>query len=69
MLPASAVMRLRSAFIGESWISEHYFGSEATSESFHAEVLARRKAWDAEEKATRPTPRSRFTAVRQKLGS
>lgn len=53
--------------VGESWISEHYFGSEATSESFHAEVLARRKAWDAEEKAERPTPRSRFTTVRQKL--
>ncbi|MBN9738712.1 MULTISPECIES: restriction endonuclease subunit M [unclassified Pseudonocardia] len=53
--------------VGESWISEHYFGSEATAQSFHAEVLARRKAWDAEEKADRPTPRTRFTKVRQKL--
>ncbi|GAA1082156.1 class I SAM-dependent DNA methyltransferase [Pseudonocardia alni] len=53
--------------VGESWISEHYFGSEATSQSFHAEVLARRKTWDAEEKADRPTPRTRFTKVRQKL--
>ncbi|MBN9272874.1 MAG: hypothetical protein J0J15_22055, partial [Mesorhizobium sp.] len=53
--------------VGESWISEHYFGSEATSQSFHAEVLARRKMWDAEEKADRPTPRSRFTKARQKL--
>ncbi|MEU4375480.1 class I SAM-dependent DNA methyltransferase [Pseudonocardia alni] len=53
--------------VGESWISEHYFGSEATSQSFHAEVLAWRKTWDAEEKADRPTPRTRFTKVRQKL--
>ncbi|MYW75263.1 MULTISPECIES: restriction endonuclease subunit M [Pseudonocardia] len=53
--------------VGESWISEHYFGSEAASQSFHAEVLARRKTWDAEEKADRPTPRTRFTKVRQKL--
>lgn len=53
--------------VGESWISEHYFGSEATAQSFHAEVLARRKTWDAEEKADRPTPRTRFTKVRQKL--
>ena len=53
--------------VGESWISEHYFGSGATSQSFHAEVLARRKTWEAEEKADRPTPRTRFTKVRQKL--
>lgn len=53
--------------VGESWISEHYFGSEATAQSFHADVLARRKTWDAEEKADRPTPRTRFTKVRQKL--
>ncbi|GAA4682402.1 class I SAM-dependent DNA methyltransferase [Pseudonocardia yuanmonensis] len=53
--------------VGESWISEHYFGSEAASQSFHAEVVARRKTWDTEEKAGRPTPRSRFTKVRQKL--
>ncbi|WP_224402167.1 class I SAM-dependent DNA methyltransferase [Pseudonocardia sp. ICBG1034] len=53
--------------VGESWISEHYFGSEATAQSFHTEVLARRKTWDAEEKADRPTPRTRFTKIRQKL--
>lgn len=53
--------------VGEGWISEHYFTTDATSQSFHTKVLERRKAWDAEAKEARATPRSRFTDVRQKL--
>jgi hypothetical protein len=53
--------------VGEGWISEHFFTTEATSQSFQARVLERRKAWDAEAKEKRPTPRSRFTDARQAL--
>ena len=53
--------------VGEGWISEHYFGSDAGAGSFRAEVLKRRKEWDEEAAADRPTPRSRFTRERQKL--
>ncbi|MEV4344992.1 class I SAM-dependent DNA methyltransferase [Actinoplanes sp. NPDC049596] len=53
--------------VGEGWISEHYFTTDATKESFHARVLARRKEWDAEAAEKRPTPRSRFTEKRQEL--
>jgi hypothetical protein len=53
--------------VGEGWISEHYFTTEATKESFRAKVLERRAAWDAEEAEKRPTARSRFLAVRREL--
>ena len=36
--------------IGEDWISEHYFTTDATSQSFHAQVLGRRKVWDDQSK-------------------
>jgi hypothetical protein len=55
--------------VGEGWISEHYFTSDATSGSFQAKVVQRRKEWDAEAAESRPTPRSRFTAVRAALES
>jgi len=48
--------------IGEDWISEHYFTTDATSQSFKAQVLASRKLWD-EQKDT-GSVRSRFTASR-----
>jgi hypothetical protein len=51
-----------SFIVGEDWISEHYFTTDATSESFQAEVLALRKEWDAEAKEGRST-------VRQTLAS
>lgn len=51
--------------VGEDWISEHYFTTDATKESFQGRVIERRKAWDAEEEAA--TTRSRFTAVRGDL--
>ncbi|MET0494360.1 MAG: class I SAM-dependent DNA methyltransferase [Actinoplanes sp.] len=53
--------------VGEGWISEHYFTTDATKESFRARVLERRKTWDAEADERRPTPRSRFTEARQEL--
>ncbi|MFI5845613.1 class I SAM-dependent DNA methyltransferase [Catenuloplanes sp. NPDC051500] len=53
--------------VGEAWISEHYFTTDATKESFQAKVLERRKEWDTETAAKRPTPRSRFTEARQEL--
>lgn len=53
--------------VGEGWISEHYFTTDATAQSFQARVLERRKSWDAEAKEQRPTPRSRFTDARHGL--
>ncbi|OIQ89606.1 hypothetical protein GALL_284930 [mine drainage metagenome] len=53
--------------VGEGWISEHYFTTDATAQSFQAKVLERRKTWDAEAAEGRPTVRSRFTEARQRL--
>ena len=59
--------------VGEDWISEHYFTTDATKESFLARVLERRKEWEALEKpadpgtAPTPTPRSRFRSERSRL--
>ncbi|OLO83353.1 DNA methyltransferase [Actinomyces naeslundii] len=59
--------------VGEDWISEHYFTTDATKESFLARVLERRKEWEALEKpadpgtAPTPTPRSRFRSTRSRL--
>lgn len=50
--------------LGEDFISEHFFTTDATSQSFQARVIARRKEWDAAETAT---ARSRFTAERAAL--
>ncbi|TFH51751.1 class I SAM-dependent DNA methyltransferase [Actinomyces viscosus] len=57
--------------VGEDWISEHYFTTDATKESFLARVLERRKEWEALEKpaapGAEPTPRSRFRSERSRL--
>lgn len=53
--------------VGEGWISEHYFTTDATSQSFHAKVLERRKAYDEEAAQGRATARSRFTEARQRI--
>ena len=59
--------------VGEDWISEHYFTTDAVKESFLARVLERRKEWEALEKpadpnaAPMPTPRSRFRSKRSHL--
>ena len=51
--------------VGEEWISEHYFTTDATKESFKARVLARRSEWDSLKE--QGTPRTRFTSARTSL--
>ncbi|SOC50280.1 hypothetical protein SAMN05660748_3024 [Blastococcus aggregatus] len=63
--------------IGEDWISEHFFTTDATSQSFQARVVTRRKAWDEAQAEARPaedgaervaaTTRARFTQARRWL--
>lgn len=53
--------------IGEGWISEHYFTTDAKSESFQAEALKLRKTWDEAKDAGHPNVRSRFLEVRGAL--
>jgi len=55
--------------VGEDWISEHYFTTDAKSESFQAKVAERRKAWDEDAKNGAATVRSRFIAARGNLGT
>jgi Eco57I restriction-modification methylase len=64
--------------VGEDWISEHYFTTDAKSESFQAKVAERRKAWDEDAKTVREdgdpeskvdTVRSRFLAARGSLSA
>ncbi|MFC6287575.1 class I SAM-dependent DNA methyltransferase [Nocardioides sp. GCM10027113] len=50
--------------VGGDWISEHYLTTDATSQSFKARVLARRKEWDALEG---DSVRTRFTGARSQL--
>ncbi|WP_243106880.1 class I SAM-dependent DNA methyltransferase [Actinomyces lilanjuaniae] len=58
--------------VGEDWISEHYFTTDATKESFLARVLERRKEWEELERPSdgatpTATPRSRFRSARPHL--
>ena len=53
--------------IGEGWISEHYFTTDANSQSFKARVLERRKQWDEAKTEGYPSTRSRFTEARAAL--
>ena len=55
--------------VGEDWISEHYFTTDAKSESFQAKVAERRKAWDEDAKSGAGSVRSRFIAARGQLGT
>src|SRR6266487_5573126 len=55
--------------VGEDWISEHYFTTDARSESFQAKVAERRKAWDEDAKSGVGTVRSRFIASRGRLAT
>lgn len=55
--------------VGEGWLSEHYFTTDAKSQSFQSKVLARRKEWDDLEKEDFATTRTRFSAERQMLES
>ena len=51
--------------VGEDWISEHYFTTEAASQSFQARVVARRKEW--EENKDLGTTLTRFTEHRRTI--
>src|SRR4051812_29378352 len=51
--------------IGEEWISEHFFTTDATSQSFQALVTGHRKAW--EEDKDKGTPLTRFAEARRWL--
>lgn len=53
--------------LGEEFLSEHYFTTDATSQSFQAKVLERRKQWDTAHEEGHPTARSRYTAQRREL--
>ncbi|WP_159624791.1 class I SAM-dependent DNA methyltransferase [Actinomyces sp. zg296] len=58
--------------VGEDFISEHYFTTDATKGSFLARVLERRKEWEDLEKAVGaatpvPTPRTRLRSARSRL--
>ena len=51
--------------VGEDWLSEHYFTTEATSKSFQALVIARRKEW--EENKDLGTTLTRFAEHRRTI--
>lgn len=53
--------------VGEGWISEHYFNTDAAKQSFQARVLQRRKGWDADDEAGHASARSAFLDVRPEL--
>ncbi|MFE4726126.1 DNA methyltransferase [Microbacterium sp. NPDC056736] len=53
--------------VGEDWISEHYFNTESTKQSFQSRVAALRKAWDERAKDGEQTPSTRLAAVRRDL--
>jgi hypothetical protein len=56
-----------SIVVGEDWISEHFFTTDSTKESFQAEVIKLRKSWDEQAKEGHPTTLSRFSEVRGRL--
>lgn len=56
-----------SIVVGEDWISEHFFTTDSTKESFQAEVVKLRKNWDEEGKQGHPTIPTRFAEVRGRL--
>lgn len=53
--------------VGEDWISEHYFNTESTKQSFQSRVAALRKSWDERAKDGEQTPSSRLAGVRRDL--
>ncbi|MET1152878.1 DNA methyltransferase [Arthrobacter sp.] len=56
-----------SIVVGEDWISEHFFTTDSTKESFQAEVAKLRKDWDKEAKEGHSTTPARFAEVRGSL--
>ena len=53
--------------IGEGWISEHYFTTDAASQSFQSRVNAFRKSQDAGGEPGLSTTRSRFSEARGRI--
>ncbi len=53
--------------LGEDFISEHYFSTDARSQSFGARVIDRRKQWDSAHADGHDTTRARYTAQRRDL--
>ncbi len=60
-------MASEAFIVGQEWISEHYFTTDAKSQSFQAELVKLRKEWDDLAKDAIATPKSRFTAIRGEL--
>ncbi|KIU18566.1 Eco57I restriction-modification methylase domain-containing protein [Mycolicibacterium llatzerense] len=56
-----------SIVVGEDWISEHYFTTDSTKESFQGKVVELRKQWDAEAAEGRDTVRRRLLAAAGEL--
>lgn len=56
-----------SIVVGEDWISEHYFTTDSTRESFQGKVIELRKQWDADAKEGRDTVRQQLLAVTKDL--
>ncbi|MGB3287474.1 Eco57I restriction-modification methylase domain-containing protein [Mycolicibacter algericus] len=53
--------------LADDFLSEHYFSTDAKSQSFQAKVLERRKQWDTAHGEDQPTSRSRYTTQRLEL--
>ena len=53
-----------SIVVGEDWISEHYFTTDSTKESFQSEVLKLRKQWDEQAKEGDESVLKRFLSER-----
>lgn len=56
-----------SIVVGEDWISEHYFTTDSTRESFQGKVIELRKQWDAETAEGRDTVRRRLQGAAGEL--
>ncbi len=56
-----------SIVVGEDWISEHYFTTDSTKESFQGKVVELRKQWDAEAAEGRDTVRRHLLAAAGEL--
>lgn len=60
-------MASEAFIVGEGWLSEHYFTTDATSQSFKARVLERRKVFDEQQDETGASALSRFTSIRSSI--
>ncbi|MET4004289.1 type II restriction/modification system DNA methylase subunit YeeA [Arthrobacter sp. UYCu511] len=56
-----------SIVVGEDWISEHYFTTDSTKESFQSEVLKLRKQWDEITKSGLDSTLKKFLQARGSL--